>query len=92
MYSTGVEGVKQKKEGASRRFPRLADRAFLEALVVSVADLIQLDAVDLGDSTHPRALAAVEQARSALGAERLTDLGGGPTFFSCLVEVEKCGD
>jgi len=27
-----------------------------------------------------------------LTSDRLTDLGGGPTFYSCLVEVEKCGD
>jgi anaerobic selenocysteine-containing dehydrogenase len=29
---------------------------------------------------------------NALTSDRLTDLGGGPTFYSCLVEVEKCGD
>ena len=29
---------------------------------------------------------------NALISERLTDLGGGPTFYSCLVQVEKCGD
>ena len=29
---------------------------------------------------------------NALVSERLTDLGGGPTFYSCLVEVEKIGD
>lgn len=29
---------------------------------------------------------------NALTSERLTDIGGGPTFYSCLVEVEKCGD
>lgn len=29
---------------------------------------------------------------NALTSERLTDLGGGPTFYSCLVEVEKLGD
>lgn len=27
---------------------------------------------------------------NALTQDRLSDLGGGPTFFSCLVEVEKC--
>ena len=26
---------------------------------------------------------------NALTSERLTDLGGGPTFYSCLVEVER---
>lgn len=29
---------------------------------------------------------------NVLTSDRLTDLGGGPTFFACLVEVEKCGD
>jgi len=27
-----------------------------------------------------------------LTSDRLTDIGGGPTFYSCLVQVEKCGD
>jgi hypothetical protein len=26
---------------------------------------------------------------NALASERLTDAGGGPTFYSCLVQVEK---
>jgi hypothetical protein len=26
---------------------------------------------------------------NALTSERLNDLGGGPTFYSCLVEVQK---
>jgi anaerobic selenocysteine-containing dehydrogenase len=29
---------------------------------------------------------------NALTSERLTDMGGGPVFYSCLVQVEKCGD
>ena len=29
---------------------------------------------------------------NALTSDRLTDIGGGPTFYSCLVEVERCGD
>jgi anaerobic selenocysteine-containing dehydrogenase len=29
---------------------------------------------------------------NALTSERLTDMGGGPTFYSCLVEVERAGD
>ncbi|MBV9074902.1 MAG: molybdopterin-dependent oxidoreductase [Acidobacteria bacterium] len=29
---------------------------------------------------------------NALTSERLTDYAGGPTFYSCLVEVEKAGD
>jgi anaerobic selenocysteine-containing dehydrogenase len=29
---------------------------------------------------------------NVLTSDRLTDIGGGPVFYSCLVEVEKCGD
>jgi anaerobic selenocysteine-containing dehydrogenase len=29
---------------------------------------------------------------NALTSDALTDIGGGPTFYSCLVEVEPCGD
>jgi anaerobic selenocysteine-containing dehydrogenase len=29
---------------------------------------------------------------NVLTSDRLTDAGGGPTFFSCLVQVERCGD
>lgn len=29
---------------------------------------------------------------NVLTSDRLTDFGGSPTFFSCLVQVEKCGD
>jgi anaerobic selenocysteine-containing dehydrogenase len=32
------------------------------------------------------------RSANALTSERLTDMGGGPTFYSCLIEVEKCGD
>lgn len=32
------------------------------------------------------------QSVNALTADRLTDIGGGPAFYSCLVQVEKCGD
>ena len=29
---------------------------------------------------------------NALTSDRLTDIGGGPIFYNCLVEVERCGD
>ena len=32
------------------------------------------------------------QGINVLTAERLTDLGGSPAFYSCLVQVERCGD
>jgi anaerobic selenocysteine-containing dehydrogenase len=57
---------------------------------------------EIGESVRPGVvkLPAVgwakkaEDGRSAnvLTAERLTDMGGGPAFFSCLVQVERCGD
>jgi anaerobic selenocysteine-containing dehydrogenase len=37
-------------------------------------------------------LAPDQHSVNVLTSDRLTDLGGGPTFYSCLVEVEKCGD
>ncbi|HTQ54983.1 MAG TPA: molybdopterin-dependent oxidoreductase [Bryobacteraceae bacterium] len=36
--------------------------------------------------------AADRRSINALTSERLTDAGGGPTFYSCLVQVEKSGD
>ena len=29
---------------------------------------------------------------NALTSDRLTDMGAGPTFYNCLVQVERCGD
>lgn len=29
---------------------------------------------------------------NVLTSDRLTDMGGGPTFYNCLIEVERCGD
>ncbi len=29
---------------------------------------------------------------NVLTSDRLADMGGGPTFYSCLVQVERCGD
>jgi len=28
----------------------------------------------------------------SLTSDRLTDMGGGPTFYNCLIQVERCGD
>jgi anaerobic selenocysteine-containing dehydrogenase len=36
--------------------------------------------------------AADKRNANALTSDRLTDMGGGPVFYSCLVEVERCGD
>jgi anaerobic selenocysteine-containing dehydrogenase len=32
------------------------------------------------------------RSANALTSDRLTDIGGGPTLYNCLVEVERCGD
>jgi len=32
------------------------------------------------------------RSANALTSDRLTDIGGGPTFYNCLIEVERCGD
>jgi len=29
---------------------------------------------------------------NSLTSDRLTDMGGGPTFYNCLIQVERCGD
>ena len=55
------------------------------------------------DATVPAGVACAPSVRwgskspdgrsiNALTSERLTDGGGGPTFYNCLVEVEKIGD
>jgi anaerobic selenocysteine-containing dehydrogenase len=33
-----------------------------------------------------------KRSANVLTSERLTDIGGGPTFYNCLVQVERCGD
>ena len=37
-------------------------------------------------------LAADGNNVNVLTSDSLTDIGGGPVFYSCLVEVERCGD
>jgi anaerobic selenocysteine-containing dehydrogenase len=48
--------------------------------------------VVLAPSVRWNKLAAGHRNINALTSDRLTDMGGGPTFYSCLVDVEKCGD
>ena len=59
--------------------------------------------MNLHTAGHRRGVVAAPSTRSlqrapggrnvnALASERLTDIGGGPTFYSCLVQVEKSGD
>jgi anaerobic selenocysteine-containing dehydrogenase len=43
-------------------------------------------------STRWNKLAADRSNVNVLTSDRLTDIGGGATFYSCLIEVEPCGD
>ena len=43
-------------------------------------------------SVRWRKLSDGQMGVNTLTSPRLTDMGGGATFYSCLVEVEKCGD
>ena len=43
-------------------------------------------------STRWAKKAADGRNANSLTSDRLTDIGGGPAFYSCLVEVERCGD
>ena len=63
-------------------------------------DLVMLAQVD---DTVPPGVASAPSVRwakrspgrrnvNAVTSQRLTDAGGGPTFYSCLVEVERIGD
>jgi len=48
--------------------------------------------VVLAPSVRWNKLAPDHRNVNVLTSDRLTDIGGGPTFYSCLVDVEKCGD
>ena len=60
--------------------------------LVAGVDGIVRQGVVLAPSVRWSKLAPDHRGINALTSERLTDLGGGPTFYSCLVDVEKCGD
>jgi anaerobic selenocysteine-containing dehydrogenase len=48
--------------------------------------------VALAPSVRWNKLAHDHRNVNVLTSDRLTDIGGGATFYSCLVDVEKCGD
>jgi anaerobic selenocysteine-containing dehydrogenase len=60
-------------------------------LKVSVAAKVSPGVVSVPSIRWPRK-AQDRQGVNALTSQRLTDMGGGPTFYSCLVQVEKAGD
>jgi anaerobic selenocysteine-containing dehydrogenase len=60
-------------------------------LRAAVADTVLRGVVSAPSVRWPRR-AADRRNANVLTSQRLTDIGGGPTFYSCLVEVEKIGD
>ena len=60
-------------------------------LVAGVNGVVRLGVV-LAPSVRWNKLAPDHRNINALTSDRLTDIGGGPTFYSCLVDIEKCGD
>jgi anaerobic selenocysteine-containing dehydrogenase len=65
----------------------------LKAAVAKAAESPVQPGVARSPSTRWAKRAADRRSANVLtSSERLTDIGGGPTFYSCLVEVERCGD
>ncbi len=60
--------------------------------LVAAVDGVVRPGVVLAPSVRWNKLASGHRNINALTSDRLTDMGGGPTFYSCLVDVEKCGD
>ena len=60
-------------------------------LIAGVNGVVRRGVV-LAPSVRWNKLAPDHRNVNVLTSDRLTDIGGGPTFYSCLVEVEKCGD
>ncbi len=60
-------------------------------LVAQVDGVVRSGAV-CAPSVRWNKLAPDARNVNVLTSDRLTDIGGGATFYSCLVEVEKCGD
>jgi anaerobic selenocysteine-containing dehydrogenase len=60
-------------------------------LHAEVSSTIAAGAVSVPSVRWPK-LAPDGNSVNMLTSQRLTDRGGGPTFYSCLVDVEKVGD
>jgi anaerobic selenocysteine-containing dehydrogenase len=60
-------------------------------LMAQVDDSVREGVVRVPSVRWPKK-AADGQGVNVLTSDRLTDVGGGPVFYSCLVQVERCGD
>jgi anaerobic selenocysteine-containing dehydrogenase len=61
-------------------------------LLTAEVDGVVREGVVRAPSARWGKLSADSRNINVLTSDRLTDIGGGPTFYSCLVQVEKCGD
>jgi anaerobic selenocysteine-containing dehydrogenase len=61
-------------------------------LLRAEVDSVMRRGVVCAPSVRWASMAPDHRSINALTSERLTDKGGGPTFYSCLVQVEKSGD
>jgi anaerobic selenocysteine-containing dehydrogenase len=94
--------VHMHRADAAQRSIRNGDmvRAFNDrGSLLAVAEVALAD----GDAVVPPGVVRVPSTRwnkrspdchgvNALTSGRLTDIGGGPTFYNCLIEIEQCGD
>ena len=84
-------------EDAQRRGIRTGDRVQMfndrgSCMLVADVNGTVREGVVWAPSVRWNKLAPDARSVNALTSDRLTDMGGGPTFYSCLVEVAKCGD
>jgi anaerobic selenocysteine-containing dehydrogenase len=61
-------------------------------MLVASVDGVVRPGVVLAPSVRWNKLSPDHRNINVLTSDRLTDIGGGATFYSCLVDVEKCGD
>ena len=87
-----------KAPGSAGALPR---QLFVPDLIAAApAGISSAQLAKIGKLTGVRNVLSVDggkvtvNGRSAnvLTSDMLTDIGGGPVFYSCLVEVERCGD
>jgi anaerobic selenocysteine-containing dehydrogenase len=85
------------EEDASKRAISTGDRVRMfngrgSCLLVAQVDGVVRSGAVCAPSVRWNKLAPDARNVNVLTSDRLTDIGGGATFYSCLVEVEKCGD
>jgi len=85
-----VSDAESRGIGTGDRVRVFNDRAAM-LLTAHVDGVVRPGVVRIPAVSSPKMMAGGTGV-NALTSQRLTDRGGGPTFYSCLVQVEKCGD